>query len=117
MQIPIYIRVIRSVNRALSTFIAVFLVVMIAGDPIKPNWNETIALLFFPGGVITGFLWSWKNERWGSIFSCLSLAVFYVYMYARGNTFPSGPYFLLLTFPALVFLVLSVAYPVSKKES
>lgn len=113
----IYIRLVRYGNRILSAAIAAFLVTMIAGDPIKPNWNETIALLFFPGGVITGFLWSWKNERWGSIFSCLSLAVFYLYMYARGSTFPSGPYFLLLTSPALVFLVLSVAYPVSEKES
>ena len=104
---PHYIQLIRYANRVLSLSISAFLLAMIAGDPIKPNGEETLALLFFPGGVIAGFLLAWKKEQKGALVSMLSLLLFYLYMYISRGNFPGGPYFLLITLTAVLFYVLS----------
>ncbi len=109
----LFINITRNINRGISVFISLFLLVMIFGDPIKPNLEEAGAMLLFPGGVILGFLWAWKNERIGSLISLVSLGLFYVYMYVSREGFPGGPYFVLLSFPAFIFLFLSFLSPQS----
>jgi hypothetical protein len=102
-----YIQVLRYANRIIGLIIGIFLAVMIAGDPIQPNSEETGALILFPGGVILGFLISWKYERAGGLTSLFSLGLFYGYMYISRGGFPGGPYFFLLTLPAVFFVILS----------
>lgn len=67
--------------------------------------KETIALLFFPIGLVVGFGIAWWKPLVGSIFSIVSLSIFYGWMYVASGGFPGGPYFALFALPAALFLV------------
>ena len=60
--------------------------------------------LFFPIGVFIGFLLAWRWELLGSIFSLVSLALFYVLHYIQWGKDPGGPAFLIFSLPAFLFL-------------
>jgi hypothetical protein len=63
---------------------------------------EAVAFLFFPVGVIVGFLVAWRWELAGGLASIGSLALFYVWHYAVSGTVAGGPYFLLFTAPGFL---------------
>lgn len=69
------------------------------------NLNETIGFAFFPVGVLVGMLIGWKYELIGGLFSILCLIGFYAWHYSTAGTFPTGPWFLIFTLPAVLFIV------------
>jgi peptidoglycan/LPS O-acetylase OafA/YrhL len=60
--------------------------------------------LFFPIGVLFGFLLAWRWELLGSLVSLVSLALFYALHYIQSGRGLGGPNFLIFSLPALLFL-------------
>jgi hypothetical protein len=88
---------------ATLAFIAAF--VFGGREPGVPSVNEMVALLCFPVGVVVGLLLAWRFELIGGVISLVSLALFYGWMYALSGRVPDGPYFALLSSPAVGFLL------------
>jgi hypothetical protein len=71
--------------------------------------SEWIGLLFFPFGVVVGFLVAWKREALGSLISIGSLLCFYLaYGLMLSGRLPRGWAFAAFTSPAFFFLVSSL---------
>ncbi len=67
--------------------------------------RDIILMLFFPIGIIGGMARSWFHPMHGSIISFFSLGMFYALSFYFSGIFPTGPYFLLFTLPALLFFI------------
>jgi len=67
--------------------------------------QEWIGLIFFPFGVAVGLTLAWWRETPGAIVALGSLVVFYIVSLAMGEGLPGGPFFLLVTAPAFLFLL------------
>src|SRR5215218_9298811 len=78
------------------------------GEHLRFTAAETIAFLFFPVGVIAGFAVAWRRELAGSLISVGSLALFYLFMFARGGRWPAGPYFLLFAVPGFLHFAIAL---------
>jgi hypothetical protein len=73
-------------------------------DPSKIRPNEWVGLAFFPFGLMIGMVLGWKWPGVGGLVGLGSLAGFYlVYGLVLAERFPTGPYFALFAFPALLF--------------
>ncbi len=70
-----------------------------------PTAMEWLGLAFFPGGVMVGLIIAWWRELPGGILSILSLIGFYVWHVIESGRLAAGPFFVLLTTPALLFVV------------
>lgn len=70
-----------------------------------PSLTEAIGLVFFPIGVVAGFILAWLHEGVGGAITMGSLAVFYAWMLLLDGQPPHGPWFFLMAAPGLVFLV------------
>lgn len=79
------------------------------GEQFRPTTSEAVSLLFFPAGLIAGFVYAWWRDGLGGLISVVSLAFFYIWHYARAGQFPSGPYFLLFAAPAFLHLAAALA--------
>jgi hypothetical protein len=66
--------------------------------------RETIGFLLFPGGILAGQLFAWRYELAGALMALASLAAFYGWCLLMSGKLPGGPYFALLTLPAVLFL-------------
>jgi hypothetical protein len=66
---------------------------------------EAVGFLFFPVGVIVGFLVAWRWELTGGLITAGSLALFYVWLYATGGKLAAGPYFLLFAAPGFLHVL------------
>src|SRR5947209_6704559 len=73
-------------------------------ESMRPTFNEAVALLLFPVGVLVGFGIAWRWEAVGGLFSLTSLALFYLLLLAWSGRFPAGPYFLLFSAPGFLHL-------------
>lgn len=60
--------------------------------------------VLFPFGVFVGILLAWRSELAGSLVSLASLGVFYWVDHALSGTWPHGPWFMIFTSPAALFL-------------
>ena len=91
--------------RILSVFSSTLLLMFLFGpeERLDPSMNELISLLFFPIGLIIGFAISWFRVRIGAIVSLVSLTCFYVWIVTSSGSFPSGPYFIGLASPAILY--------------
>ena len=68
--------------------------------------QEWVGLAFFPIGVALGMLVAWRYEMTGALLSIGSLGAFYlIYGWWIRGAVPKGPYFLLFTAPAVLFLI------------
>ncbi len=65
---------------------------------------EGLLFGFFPIGVTLGLLLSWRYERLGALISLGSLGAFYLIHLLGAHEIPDGPFFLLFTSPALLFM-------------
>ena len=63
--------------------------------------GEAVAFLLFPVGVMAGFAVAWRRELTGGLATVGSLALFYLYVYARSGRW-LGPYFLLFAAPGFL---------------
>ncbi len=61
--------------------------------------------LFFPLGVISGMVLSWKRELAGSMVTIGSLAAFFVIMYLDRGRFPGGLAWYVFASPAVLFMI------------
>ena len=67
--------------------------------------NEAVGFLCFPVGIIVGFAVAWRRELAGGLLTIGSLALFYLWLFARDGRFPIGPYFLLFAAPGFLHVV------------
>ena len=84
--------------------IALLVAFAFGGAEKPPALADVPQLLFFPIGVCLGMLVAWRRECLGALVSLLSLSMFYVVCVIRTGTLPVGPFFLLFTSPAFLFL-------------
>jgi hypothetical protein len=73
-------------------------------EHVRFTANEAIGFLFFPIGVIAGFAVAWWRELAGGLITMGSLALFYVWLFARDGRLPTGPYFLLFAAPGILHI-------------
>lgn len=90
-----------------------FLLVFIFGEVFsghgaKPTAAEWIGLAFFPGGVGAGLVVAWFREGIGGIIATGCLIGFYGWNLLERGRFPTGPYFLLVAAPGILFLLSSL---------
>ena len=88
-------------------FLSLFVGAHIFGDTQgpAPTEGEWIGLTFFPGGVLLGLIVAFFRPNAGGLTALGSLAAFYLWNVAQGGSLPGGPWFLLLTSPAVLFLL------------
>ncbi len=86
---------------ASALFILPFL---LPGEFGRPTSSEAVGLLLFPGGVVLGFVIAWWRDGVGGAITVGSLALFYLWMFARDGRLPTGPYFFLLAVPGFLFI-------------
>jgi len=93
----------------ITSLAAIAIILMfIIGESIEFEamaWTEMVMLIFFPIGTVVGMVVSWRCELTGGIVSMLSLGIFYFSCYLFKGDLPRGPYFLLFTSPAILFLI------------
>lgn len=77
----------------------------IEGDKAPLEVIELVMLVFFPTGVCAGMIISWFREKLGGIVSVSSLICFYATEFAASGSLADGPFFFLITSPALLFLL------------
>lgn len=67
--------------------------------------REYIGLLFFPVGLVIGFVVGWRNELAGGMISVLSVAAFYlVYGMLLSGSIRQGSAFMIFAIPGVLFL-------------
>jgi glucose-6-phosphate-specific signal transduction histidine kinase len=77
-------------------------------EHLRLTLREAVAFLFFPMGVVVGFVVAWRRELVGGLISVGSLALFYLHLWAGGR--PVGPYFLLFAAPGFLHLVNALCF-------
>jgi hypothetical protein len=97
--------ILRWAARLASLGVIVLLLQFIVGEDFsRVTTRELVGLLFFPLGVVIGFVLSWWREIWGAALAALSLLGFYlIFGLLLTGKFPGGPWFLIFTSPALLF--------------
>lgn len=73
-------------------------------EHIRLTAGEAVGFLFFPLGVITGFVVAWRRELAGGLVTVGSLALFYLWLTARDGKLPTSPYFLLFAAPGFLHI-------------
>jgi hypothetical protein len=108
------VSILRWSARILSLCSLLLVILMATDGPQWPNGREAVALLLFPILVEAGFIVAWKWEMLGGLISLGALAAFYVWMFGSVGRAPTGPYFALFTFPAVLFLAVGALKKPSK---
>ena len=80
----------------------------LSGPGAKPTAAEWIGLALWPGGVCVGLVFSWFREGIGGIVTTGCLIAFYGWNLLERGRFPTGPYFLLVAAPGILFLLSSL---------
>jgi len=83
-------------------------------EHFQPTPFEAMGFLFFPIGLIVGFVIAWWRDGLGGLISLASVALLYGWMFARDGRFPLAPYFLIFATPA--FLHLACAWQASRRR-
>ena len=102
-------RPIRWLARAWSLLSIGFVLLIVVGetlgDPVLPRGIEWLLLFFFPFGGLVGLILAWRREALGGAIALGSLFAFYVVEYAASGNLAGGPWFGLIAFPGLLFLL------------
>jgi len=104
----VLVAVPRWVARVASVASAAVLILFLLGDfgPTAIDARDWVGLLFFPLGVILGLAIAWRYEALGALVAIGSLTAFYlVYGALIGGDLPNGPWFIIFTAPAALFLI------------
>jgi FtsH-binding integral membrane protein len=100
------------VARIFSALSIIVLLMFLFGeefDVSKITFHQWVGFLFFPVGIVIGFIVGWKNEILGGIISILSLLLFYlIYGLLLTETLPTGAGLLIITIPAFLFLICGI---------
>lgn len=109
---PILILGLRWIARIWGIGSTLLLLAFVFGgeEHLRFRFEEAIPFLFFPVGVVIGFLVAWKWELAGGLITVGSLTAFYAYMLLVGGRWP-GPYFSLFAAPGFIHLICAVQEP------
>ncbi len=105
------IKIVRWVGRVLSGLAAGLILLFFLGEGLDEGFGpllqmtvrETVMMVAF-FALWLGLILGWKWELAGALFTIGGLVTFYVLDYLFSGTFPRGPYFLIFSSPALIFL-------------
>lgn len=104
--------VLRWLARLLGVLSIIVLVLFLTGEGFaasRISFEQWIGFLFFPFGVVAGFIVGWKKEILGGFISLLSLFCFYViYGLLISGRLPAGWGFAILTLPAAFYLAAGI---------
>ncbi len=64
---------------------------------------EALGFLFFPVGIVVGFVVAWRRELLGGLITVVSLMVFGVYLFVRSGQV-LGPWFFLFAGPGVLHI-------------
>lgn len=81
------------------------LALFVLGELGTPTPMEWLKLVLFPFGVMAGMMYAWRRPLVGGLFALGSLAAFYALALAMHGSIPGGPWFLIFTSPALLFIL------------
>lgn len=103
------IRMVRWAARIGSLLSLAFIGMFVVGELFNPTGpmptpTEWLGLAFFPLGVLIGLGLGWWHEGVGGATAVLSLIAFYVWNWVVSGSLALGPFFLLLTAPAFLYL-------------
>ncbi|MCW5768488.1 MAG: hypothetical protein KIT19_07375 [Phycisphaeraceae bacterium] len=102
---PIALPILRWAARLASLASIGTLALFILGELGTPKPVEWAALALFPFGVMGGMLFAWCRALPGGLVALASLGAFYgLALITRGNI-PGGPWFLIFTSPAILFVI------------
>lgn len=106
-------RVLSWVARIWSLASIVFVLAFVVGDVLngakgQPTTAEWIGLALWPGGVAIGLVVAWFRQGIGGTVATSCLIAFYVWNLLERGRFPTGPYFLLVAAPGVLFLLSSL---------
>ncbi len=96
---------IRWLAKLSSLAVGVTLIFILFASRQQPKGSEWLGVAFFPLGVAFGLLLGLWRELLGAVVAISSLATFYFMFIVVGQTVPKGPYFAILSSPALLLLI------------
>jgi hypothetical protein len=101
--------------RLLSVASTAILLMFVFGEPLGPSrvtGRQWLAFIFFPTGIIVGFVVAWWKEGLGGGISIASLFIFYlIFVLLLGGSLARGVWFLVFAIPGFLFLA---AYAISR---
>lgn len=77
-------------------------------ENLFPTASQAVSMLFFPVGILVGFLVAWRWELLGGLGTVGSLVLFYVWTFILSGRIPMTPYFVLFAAPGFLFLACSL---------
>jgi len=108
----LWVRVLRWVARVTALVMVVFILLMFIGEGIADGFEGLLTLTLREGllmaafvVVFLGLLLGWRWEVLGGVLVIGGTAAFYWLDFAYSGTLPRGPYFLLIAFPGLLYLI------------
>lgn len=106
------LKVLRMTARISSVLSIAVLLMFLFGEefnPAKIKFNQWIGFLFFPVGIVLGFIIGWKYELTGGLISVISLLCFYfIYGLALTGKLPQTFAFLIFTIPGFLFVICGI---------
>jgi hypothetical protein len=87
--------------------ISIILLFAFGENENPPTANEILGLIFFPLGIMIGFVISFRKTTAGAFISIFSLLLFYLWHYISRGELPDGIAFIAFCLPAVLFLVFS----------
>lgn len=97
--------VLRWIARLSGLVVGVTLPIILFASREQPKGGEWLGVAFFPLGVSIGLLLGLWRELLGGVLAIVSLAMFYFVFIVVGKTVPKGPYFAILSLPALLMVI------------
>jgi hypothetical protein len=101
--------------RILSVASTAMLLMFVFGEPFEPSkiaGRELLAMVFFPLGIIVGFVVAWWKEGLGGGITIASLLIFYlIFVTLLREDLARGVWFLVFALPGFLFLA---AYAISR---
>lgn len=94
--------ILRWTARLAALAVGATLLVILFASRERPKGSEWLGVAFFPIGVALSLLLGLWRELLGGVLALLSLATFYIIFIVVGKTLPQGPYFAILSSPALL---------------
>lgn len=101
-RLPLALLILRWITRLAALVVGVTLLVLLFASRPLPKGSEWLGVAFFPIGVALALLLGLWRELLGGVLALLSLAIFYSLFIVVGKTVPTGPYFAILSSPAVL---------------
>lgn len=110
--------VLRWIARAWAAASGVLLLMFAFGgrEHLRFTAGEAVAFLFFPVGVVAGFVLAWRRELAGGLVSVGSLALFYGCLFAFSGRVPATPWFLVFAAPGFLHVASALIAARPEKE-